>query len=248
MQNVKENRIALIPARLDSSRLPKKLLLPINEKEIIVHTYENVLRSNLFNRVVVVTDSDEIANICKENLCDYKLIKSLHNSGTDRIAEYAQEVVEDIIVNIQGDEPFVTRNALSNIVQMFDNEHFKICSLMTKMDNEEDVLNPNNVKVVCNAEGKALYFSRSPIPYYRDINENKIYYKHIGVYAYRKKTLLQIAKLKPSTLEKIEFLENLRFLEHGFEIFLSEISGHWISIDTQADYETAKVFYKKNLS
>jgi len=236
--NNKQNRIALIPARLESTRLANKLLLPLGGKAVIVRTYEAVVASGLFNRVLVVCNHQLIAETLDKHQCDFILDKTDHPSGTDRIAAIAEKLEEDIIVNIQGDEPFIERRDLEALISLFDQENVQIASLKTALVNEEDINNPNNVKVVTNAAGRALYFSRAPIPYHRDAQQTT-HFKHIGIYGFKRKALLGISKLPPSPLEKIEQLENLRMLENGYDIYLTEVKSAMPSIDTEADYQLA---------
>ncbi len=237
--NKKENRIALIPARLESTRLPKKLLLPLGNKEIIVRTYEAVLASGLFNQVIVVCNHELIAQALEQHHCNFILDATDHPSGTDRIAAIAQDVSEEIIVNIQGDEPFIQKTDLEALITLFDHKEVSIASLKTPMTHSTDINNPNNVKVVTNSAGRALYFSRSPIPFNRD-GEKATYFKHIGMYGYKRNTLLEISQLPPSPLENIEKLENLRMLENGFNIYLKEVKNTSLSIDTAEDYIKAQ--------
>lgn len=241
--NNKENRIALIPARLESTRLPEKLLLPLGDKAIIVRTYEAVLASGLFNRVIVVCNHERIAQVLKKHNCAYILDTSKHESGTDRIAAMAQNVHEEIIVNIQGDEPFVQKGDLEALISLFDNDKIDITSLKTPLIEAADIENPNNVKVVTNSQGRALYFSRAAIPFNRD-NLSVTYFKHIGIYGYKRDTLLKISQLPISTLENIEKLENLRMLENDFAIYLNEVKNTRLSIDTIEDYEKAQELWR----
>lgn len=237
--NTKENRIALIPARLTSSRLPEKLLLPLGDKEIIVRTYETVMNSQLFNSVKVICDNERIADVLMKHNCHYELIKTDHQSGTDRIAEAAQNISEDIIINIQGDEPFISAKSLEKIISLFDNQEVRVASLKTKFNSIDEVLNPNNVKVVSDPQGRAMYFSRSPIPYQSTMKLDD-YFRHLGIYGFKKNTLLHIASLSPSKLECIEKLENLRILENGIDIYLAEVKEINPSIDTMEDYILAQ--------
>lgn len=234
--------IAMIPARINASRFPNKLLQILDGKPIIVKTYEAVKNSNLFDHVYVVCDDITIKNEI-ENV-NGKAILSLksHESGTDRIAEAVSHIECDIVVNVQGDEPFIEYDALKNLIALFKNEKVHVGSLMMKIKNKDNINNPNCVKVVVDKNNKALYFSRSVIPFERENNIETNYYQHIGVYAFKKETLLQIASLPPSYLEKIEKLENLRMLENGIDIYLAEVNHIGISIDTPEDYEKATLY------
>ncbi len=236
-----ERIIAMIPARINSTRFPGKLLKTLGGKSIIQRTYEAVRDSRLFDEVYVVSAAgDEDIKYEIENMGG-KVIMSQksHESGTDRIAEAVENIDCDIVVNIQGDEPFIEKQALEKVISLFDNKEVKIGSLMMPIFEKEKIQNPNCVKVVTDKLNRALYFSRSAIPYLRDENEDAKYYQHIGVYAFRKETLLRITSLPQSVLEKTEKLENLRMLENGIDIYLAEVKQVGIAIDTPEDYEKA---------
>ncbi len=242
---MKKKNIALIPARLESTRFPEKLLKKIEGKSIIQRTYEAVLSSNLFDDVLVVCNHPLIQEEIKSIGGHTYLSKKQHESGTDRIAEAASSIDCDIIVNIQGDEPFIDKTSLETLISIFENEHVEVASLKMKIDDLNQIHNPNCVKVVTDKNDKALYFSRSPIPFIRDNSVPCQYYKHIGVYGFTKDSLLKISKLPPSPLEQIEKLENLRMLENGIDIYLKEIFHVGISIDTEDDFNAA-IEYLKN--
>ena len=216
---------ALIPARLNSSRLEKKLIKDLDGIPIIVRTYKNIVSTNLFKEVIVVTDADEIVEILKKH--NIKLLKSLksHNTGTDRIAEFADKFNSDIIVNVQGDEPFINKDDLIKIINEFkcdSNNLVNVVSLMIKLSNIDEINNPNNVKVVVDNNNDSILFSRSIIPFDRDdLKPN--YYKHIGVYAFRTLYLKKFAKYDQTPLEKAEMIEALRIVEHGEKIRMIEI-------------------------
>ena len=211
---------ALIPARLNSSRLEKKLIKDLDGIPIIVRTYKNIVSTNLFKEVIVVTDADEIVEILKKH--NIKFLKSLksHNTGTDRIAEFADKFNSDIIVNVQGDEPFISKDDLIKIINEFkcdSNNLVNVVSLMIKLSNIDEINNPNNVKVVVDNNNDSILFSRSIIPFDRDdLKPN--YYKHIGVYAFRTLYLKKFAKYDQTPLEKAEMIEALRIVEHGEKI------------------------------
>lgn len=232
--------IAMIPARLEASRFPHKLLKKLDGKSILQHTYERVKESQLFDDIIVVCDHQSLKQEIENIGGTVFLSKKNHESGTDRIAEAAEEIDCDIIVNIQGDEPFIETDALKKIVSLFINDTIEIASLMTPIYDEQQIHNPNCVKVVTDNLQRALYFSRSPIPYYRNNAIEKKYYKHIGVYAFTKKALLTITQLPTSSLENIEKLENLRILQNGTDIYMGEVAYHGISIDTPEDFENAQ--------
>ena len=238
---------ALIPARLNSTRLEKKLIKNLDGIPVIVRTYQNICSTKLFNEVVVVTDSDEIINILKE--FDVKFLKSKedHNTGTDRIAEFSKKFKSDIIINVQGDEPFVLKEDLSKIINTFKNDienKINVISLMTKLISVEEINNPNNVKVVVDKNNNSLMFSRAIIPYKR-VENNVNYFKHIGIYAFRNSFLNKFKKFKQTNLELTEMIEALRIIEHGYNIHMIEIDHEQISIDTIDDFNKAKSMLNK---
>ena len=238
---------ALIPARLNSTRLEKKLIKNLDGIPIIVRTYQNICSTKLFDEVVVVTDSDEIINVLKE--FDIKFLKSKedHNTGTDRIAEFSKKFKSDIIINVQGDEPFVLKEDLSKIINTFKNDienKINVISLMTKLISVEEINNPNNVKVVVDKNNNSLMFSRSIIPYKR-VENNVNYFKHIGVYAFRNSFLNKFKKFKQTNLELTEMIEALRIIEHGYNIHMIEVDHEQISIDTIDDFNKAKSMLNK---
>ena len=238
---------ALIPARLNSTRLEKKLIKNLGGIPVIVRTYQNICSTKLFDEVVVVTDSDEIINVLKE--FDIKFLKSKedHNTGTDRIAEFSKQFKSDIIINVQGDEPFVLKEDLSKIINTFKNDienKINVISLMTKLISVEEINNPNNVKVVVDKNNNSLMFSRSIIPYKR-VENNVNYFKHIGIYAFRNSFLNKFKKFKQTNLELTEMIEALRIIEHGYNIHMIEIDHEQISIDTIDDFNKAKSMLNK---
>ena len=238
---------ALIPARLNSTRLEKKLIKNLDGIPIIVRTYQNICSTKLFDEVVVVTDSDEIINVLKE--FDIKFLKSKqdHNTGTDRIAEFSKKFKSDIIINVQGDEPFVLKEDLSKIINTFKNDienTINVVSLMTKLISAEEINNPNNVKVVVDKNNNALMFSRSIIPYKR-VENNVNYFKHIGIYAFRNSFLNKFKKFKQTNLELTEMIEALRIIEYGYNIHMIEVDHEQISIDTIDDFNKAKSMLNK---
>ncbi len=238
---------ALIPARLNSTRLEKKLIKNLGGIPVIVRTYQNICSTKLFDEVVVVTDSDDIINVLKEY--DIKFLKSKedHNTGTDRIAEFSKKFKSDIIVNVQGDEPFVLKEDLSKIINTFKNDienKINVISLMTKLISAEEINNPNNVKVVVDKNNNSLMFSRAMIPYKR-VENNVNYFKHIGIYAFRNSFLNKFKKFKQTNLELTEMIEALRIIEHGYNIHMIEIDHEQISIDTIEDFNMAKSILNK---
>ena len=231
--------VAVIPARYAATRFPGKLMQMLGNKTIIRHVYDNTVSTGLFNDVFVVTDSDIIYKEIKDSGGKVIMSKKEHESGSDRIAEAIAEMNIDVIVNVQGDEPFIKKEPLEKLVRLFNDDSIQVASLMRKISKEEAV-NPNNVKVVTDKLGYALYFSRSIVPYQRDEKMNVDYFLHVGVYAYKKDVLMNFTKWPQSSLEKIEKLEQLRYLENGIKIKMAETDYNNIAIDTPEDLERAK--------
>jgi len=231
--------VAAIPARYAATRFPGKLMKMLGNKTIIRHVYDNTVSTGLFNDVFVVTDSDIIYKEIKDGGGKVIMSKKEHESGSDRIAEAIAEMNIDVVVNVQGDEPFIKKEPLEKLVRLFDDNSIQVASLMRKISKEEAV-NPNNVKVVTDRSGYALYFSRSIVPYQREEKMNNEYFLHVGVYAYKKDALITFTKLPQSQLEKIEKLEQLRYLENGVKIKMAETDYNNIAIDTPEDLEKAK--------
>ena len=232
--------VALIPARLASTRLPEKLLIKLGDKTVIQRTYEATVATQLFDEVIVVADSDIlIENIAAIN---GKAIKStgIYESGTDRIAEIAQDIEADVIINVQGDEPFVQKEPLAQLIQAFkEDDLLQVASIRKEITDSTLIQSPNIVKVITDLENRSLLFSRSPIPYVRDSEQSIHYYQHIGVYAFRKAALLQFTKWELTPLEKIEKIECLRFLEHGIPLKMITVKEMGIGIDVREDVERA---------
>jgi len=238
--------VAMIPARYDSQRFPGKLMKDLAGKTVIRRTYEAAKQSGLFHDVYVVTDSPVIAGEIEKTGGKTLISQKQHATGTDRIAEFAGRTDADIIINIQGDEPFIDAAALQKLIDVFQqdpSQKIDMASLMTAINSRKDFLDPNNVKVVTDTSGFALYFSRAPIPYSRDAVFEKAF-KHIGVYAFRQAVLARIATLPPTDLEQIEKLENLRFLQNGLKIKMIETGSVNFGIDTPEDLERAFAFLK----
>jgi 3-deoxy-manno-octulosonate cytidylyltransferase (CMP-KDO synthetase) len=231
--------VAAIPARYAATRFPGKLMQMLGNKTIIRHVYDNTVSTGLFNEVFVVTDSDIIYKEIKDSGGKVIMSKKVHESGSDRIAEAIAEMNIDVIVNVQGDEPFIKKEPLEKLVRLFNDDSIQVASLMRKISKEE-AGNPNNVKVVTDKLGYALYFSRSIIPYKREETLNPEYFLHVGVYAYKKDVLMNFTKWPQSSLEKIEKLEQLRYLENGIKIKMAETEYNNIAIDTPEDLERAK--------
>jgi len=236
--------IAVIPARYASTRFPAKLMQDLGGKTVILRTYEAALATGLFDDVFVVTDSELIHNEIVIN--NGKAIMSVkeHESGSDRIAEAVENMEVDIVINVQGDEPFIDAEPLKKVIEVFKNDTNKtvdLASLMFEIHQKEDIENPNNVKVITDQNGFALYFSRSVIPYPREINVGVRYMKHIGIYAFRKEALIDFYRLPMLSLEASEKLEQLRYLEYGKRIKMVETSHASIGIDTPDDLEKARI-------
>ena len=237
--------IAVIPARYASTRFHAKLMEDLGGKTVILRTYEAAKKSNLFDDVFVVTDSDLIFKEITSNAGKAIMSIKEHESGSDRIAEAVENMEVDIVVNVQGDEPFIDTAALEKLIEVYKNDSEKkvdLASLMCEIKEEADINNPNNVKVVVNQNGFALYFSRSIIPYPREANVGVRYMKHIGIYAFRKQALMDFYNLPMKSLEASEKLEQLRYLEFGKSIKMVETSHIGIGIDTKEDLEKARKF------
>jgi 3-deoxy-manno-octulosonate cytidylyltransferase (CMP-KDO synthetase) len=232
--------IALIPARYASTRFPAKLMQMLGDKTVIRHTYENTVATGLFDEVLVATDSKIIFDEIVSHGGRAVISKKEHESGSDRIAEAIEELDVDVIINVQGDEPFMEKQPLSDLLKAFEDEHVQVASLMHAITDDEQVNNPNVVKVVTDLAGYALLFSRSPIPYKRNAEAGFRYYRHIGVYGYRKQALLRFVQWPVSALENIEKLEQLRYLENGVRIKMIVTDFSAIGIDTPEDLAAAK--------
>lgn len=227
--------VAMIPARYDSERLPGKLMMDLGGIPIILRTYQNVISSRLFDEVFVITDSQIIYNLINNNGGNVFMSSVKHDNGSDRIAEFASKINSDLILNVQGDEPFIDKSSLEKLISVFiddDKKNIDLASIMQLITNETDLLSPNNVKVVVDKNNFAIYFSRSVIPFNRSKDKNIKHFKHIGVYAFRKESLLYYYKSKSTTLEKLEKLEQLRFLENGKKIKMvqTDYKGHGIDV------------------
>lgn len=239
--------IAVIPARYASTRFPAKLIQDLGGKTVIRRTYESALETNLFDDVFVVTDSELIFDEITKNGGNAIMSIKEHESGSDRIAEAVENLDVDIVVNVQGDEPFIDRESLEKIIELYKKDTKKeidLASLMREITEEETIQNPNNVKVITDQFGFALYFSRSVIPYPREKNVGVRYFQHIGVYAFRKQALMDFYSLPMKSLEASEKLEQLRYLEYGKKIRMIETSHIGIGIDTPEDLERAKKMFE----
>jgi 3-deoxy-manno-octulosonate cytidylyltransferase (CMP-KDO synthetase) len=235
--------IAVIPARYSSTRFPAKLMQDLGGKTVITRTYEAAVNTNLFDDVFVVTDSDLIFNEIVSQGGKAIMSSKEHESGSDRIAEAIANLDVDIVINIQGDEPFIDKDSLAKLIQVYKNDskgEVDLSSLMREITAIQDIENPNNVKVVVDQSGFALYFSRSVIPYPREINVGVRYMQHIGIYAFRKQALMDFYSLPMKSLEASEKLEQLRYLEFGKRIKMVETNHIGIGIDTPEDLEKAR--------
>lgn len=239
--------IAFIPARYASSRFPGKPLARINGKSMIMRVYEQATKAELLKDVFVATDDQRIFDHVSQYGAKVLMTSEHHNSGTERCLEAYGKLLanglctpDEIILNIQGDEPFIRPGQIDALVKMFSDPNIRIATLMKGITDAEELQNPGCVKVVCNRHGQALYFSRAPIPFHRDgIDADNfpkdMYYKHIGMYAFRSSTLAEICSLPASRLENIEKLEQLRWLEHGFSIHVEATHYESIAIDYPQD-------------
>lgn len=232
-------KIAMIPARYAATRFPAKLMQLLKDKTVIRHTYDNTVATGLFDEVVVVTDSDIIYNEITNHGGKARMSVKQHESGSDRIAEAIEDMDVDIVVNVQGDEPFVQKEPLEKLLATFTDESVQVASLMQVMYDEKFINDPNYVKVAVDKNMNALFFSRSPIPYLRDKNVSPVYYEHIGVYAFRKQALLNFTNWPMTPLEAAEKVECLRYLENGITLKMVVTQYMGVEIDTPEDLERA---------
>ena len=240
--------IALIPARFGASRFPAKLLADLRGKPLIARTYLSTLATNVFDEVMVVTDHESIAEAVAKEGGKVFFSQKAHESGSDRIAEAAASIEADIIVNVQGDEPFQDKESLSNLVAAFEDKMVEVASLMSPIKETSHIINPNIVKVVTDKNNFSLYFSRSPIPFQRNEASSPEYLRHIGIYAYKKELLMAFTKWEKSLLENVEMLEQLRLLENGIRIKMVPTDHQSVAIDVPEDLERALIYYDNNHS
>ncbi len=246
--NSNMSAIVIIPSRYDSTRFPGKPLYPLKGMPVIQHVYENSKRSLLADDVIVATDSETIF----EKVCAFGgkavMTDEKHPSGMDRIAEVAASLDYDIIVNVQGDEPLIRPEMIDDVIALLEDRSASVGTLAKKIEDPDEIVDPNVVKVVFDKKGFAIYFSRAPIPFHRDewkklsdIRDSKLIihnlYKHIGIYSYRRDALLSLARMEPTELEKIEKLEQLRALENGMRIKVRETFFETYGVDTPEDLE-----------
>lgn len=240
--------VALIPARLGATRFPAKLLAPLKGKSVIVRTYESAKATGLFSDVVVVTDSDLIRDEITKAGGTAVMSKGEYESGTDRIAEIAADMEADVFVNVQGDEPFIQKEPMAQLLEVFkaiDGNEVQVASLVQELHDEQFINDPNYVKVALDLKQNAIFFSRSVIPYPRNKETKISYYEHIGVYAFRKKALMDFTKWPMTPLESAEKIECLRFLEHGVPMRMVVTNYMGVEIDTPEDILRAEAFMEK---
>ena len=242
-------KIVVIPARLSSSRLPRKVLLDLKGKSVIQRVYEQVKKAKKIDAIYIATDSLEVEAQCKSFTSNIILTSTKHESGTDRIAEAVKKIECDIVINVQGDEPFIEPSLIDEFADIFEKEFLDMVSAMHKISLVDELKNSNIVKVIVNKNQEAIYFSRATIPYSRDshdelfnqqlIPKNLTFYRHLGIYAYSKEFLLKYSQMDMTYLENLEKLEQLRVIENGYKIKMIETDYNSIGIDTQEDYEKA---------
>lgn len=230
----------MIPARYGATRFPAKLMQQLGDKSVIRHSCDATLATGLFDQVVVVTDSDIIFNEITAHGGTAIMSKKAHESGSDRIAEAAEGLDAGIIVNVQGDTPFVKREPLEKLLQQFEDPAVQVASMMQVLTKQEEIDDPNFVKVAVDKNMNALFFSRSVIPYPRDTQFPTTYYEHIGVYAFRKKALLDFTSWPMTPLEAAEKVECLRYLEYGVPIRMIVVDYMGVEIDTPEDLAKAE--------
>lgn len=239
----------MIPARFEASRFPGKLLKKLGDTSVILQTYRATLATQLFDEVYVVTDSDLIYTQITNQGGKAIMSTTEHECGSDRIAEAVADLDVDIVVNVQGDEPFTKKEPLERLIAVFKDDSEKeidLASIKTPISDDESMNNPNTVKVITDTQDFALYFSRAPIPFVRDAEVNTQHFKHVGIYAFRKKAIMDFSVLPKSPLEMTEKIECLRFLEHGRKIKMVTSSEITFGIDTPEDLEKANAYLKSN--
>ena len=234
MEEVELKVVTVIPARFGSTRFPGKPLATILGKPMIQHVYEKAKQAQNVSEVIVATDHKDIYDAVRDFGGQAIMTREDHESGSDRIAEVAEKIDGDIFLNIQGDEPLIRPELIDNIIKESKKNLNSVITAKTKLVDEEDINNPNVVKVITDFENNALYFSRSPIPYNRS-NIDITYYKHLGIYCYPKKILKEYVNLPKSLLEKAEMLEQLRLLENGYNVKVIETSYDTVGVDTSED-------------
>ena len=236
--------VAVIPARLGSTRLPRKMLREINGRPLVVWVYQAVRSSPLLDEVIIATDSQEILDACSKHSCNARMTSEKYRSGTERVREVSQSVDAEVYINVQGDEPMIRAEHIAILVELMRASEAPVGTLKTPAA-PEDIANPNTVKVVTDLSGRSLYFSRSAIPFNRDGSQPS-YFKHLGIYAYRKQALDCFVSLPESLLERAERLEQLRFLENGIPIYAAETPFDSIGVDTEEDFARVEQLLTNN--
>lgn len=239
--------VSVIPARYAATRFPAKLMQDLEGKTVILRTYQSVVSTQLFDQVLVATDSPIIYNEIITNGGNAMMSTKKHECGSDRIAEAVEKIDTDIIVNVQGDEPFIDKSSLEKLIQVFKadkNKGIDLASLMVKITDRQEIESPDTVKVIVDNKQFAMYFSRLPIPFQRTPQEPSVYHKHLGVYAFRKQALLDFHHLSMLPLEASEKIEAIRFLEYGKKIKMVETHAQGIQIDTPEDLKRARNYFQ----
>lgn len=243
--------IAIIPARLNSTRLPRKLLELIGGEELIIKTYKAISKSLYINKIVVATDSIEIVNVCQKYNIDSIMTDSSLPSGSDRIYQAYEKISEDYdyILNVQGDEPLINFKDIDKLIIEFSKSFADVGTIKKQIESIEELKESSNVKLITNSKNEAIYFSRAIIPYIRDIEikdylEYHKFYKHIGIYIYKNEVLKSFVNLPQGNLEKLEKLEQLRFLENGYKIFCTETKNKIIGVDTKEDLKKVREIFE----
>lgn len=235
--------VAIIPARLGSTRLARKVLREIAGKPMVGHVYESAKKCTLLSNVIIATDADEVMQLAQARGWNAQMTSDKHRSGTDRMHEISQRVAADVYVNIQGDLPMVKPEHLEALLRPMQKPECQVSTVKTRCKPEE-IGNPNAVKVVTDKNGRALYFSRSTIPYDRDKRGAIDYFKHLGLYAYRGAALNEFVRLPESKLEAAERLEQLRLLENGIDIYVEETPFNTVEVDTEEDLKRVEELFR----
>ena len=235
---------AVIPARLASTRLSRKVLRELAGRPMLEWVWRAAMASGRMDPVVIATDAEEVADVCRQRGIPVMMTSVACASGSDRVREVARALTADIYVNIQGDEPTLTGDFFPPLLSLFDRPEVQVGTLGVRCPAEE-IANPNAVKVVTALDGRALYFSRATIPFDRDLTGFTAYRKHLGIYAYRKAALERFAALPPGRLEQLERLEQLRLLENGIDIFVAEAPADTVGVDTEEDLARAEIVLRK---
>jgi len=240
--------VAIIPARLKSARFEEKLIRKLLDKQLIIHVYDNIKNSSIIDDTIVATDSEIIMDLCKSYNAKCVMTSDKHISGTSRIIEVAKNIEADIIINVQGDEPLIDEETLKLLLEAFNDDNVDIATLKTKIKEDKLINDTSTVKVVCDINGYAMYFSRATIPFMRDKSDKlPTYYKHIGVYAFRRDKLLATETLATSLYEETEKLEQLGWLYNGMKIKVLETDKFIHGIDTKEDLDYVESFLRNKI-